>query len=260
MQKNEKSDLLGTARRTFSNANRHFCNLEIEDAKFFQLNPLQIVVDSDISTGFDIHKVALTAPLPEAIIGLAFDFVGNLRASLDQACYAIAIASTPGSNGKKAHFPFGKTLDDVLKKKKKDGGSKNIPDVFFDLILESKPYRDGNYALWQLNNLCNTSKHELLGPIATHFEPMSVVKNAKFESLVSLKIPPRWDFKRQEMIIAIVKHGTKADFEIHLDSFLAIGGDSEISGAPAIRTFFAMKKNVESILDKLEEKIDSLGL
>lgn len=258
MNISEKSSLLGTARRTFSNASRHLSNLEIEDNKFFQSTPMQSVIEFDKSSGHDIHKFVLATPLPEEIVGLAFDFVGNLRASLDQACYAIAIAA--GSDGKKSHFPFGKTLEDVLVKKKGNGGSKNIPDPFFDLIVESKPYRDGNYALWQLNNLCNTSKHELLGPISAQFQPLATAKTAKFERLVSFKMPPRWDFKKQEMVIAVVAHGSKADFEIHMNSFLAIGGDNEISGAPALHTFLLMKKSVESILDKLEDKMNSSRL
>ncbi|MBR7633305.1 hypothetical protein [Janthinobacterium lividum] len=252
---NEK---LGSARRTLKNAQRHIATLESECLNYFQLKPLGTQIEIDSESGHEVHKLVVKVPLPELIEQAAFDAANNLRSALDQACYAIAIAS--GNDGKKAHFPFGKTLEDVRGKKKKAGGSRDIPDEVFSLILAIKPYKDGNLLLWELNDICNKGKHEIITPVGAQFEPMGIVKRGKFEHLVRLALPPKWDFERQEMILAIVGRGSKYEYEMQVSPFLAIAGNGAFSQENALLVLSEMEKAVLSVLDQLEEKMSNLGL
>lgn len=252
------SEKLGSAHRSLRNARNHFVTLETECEHYLKSEPLKHLIEVGKNPAHEVHKVIIKTPIPEIIEQAAFDLANNLRSALDQACYAIAKLS--GTDGTKSHFPFGKTLDDVLKKKKGGGGSKNIPDEVFSLILEVKPYEVGNLILWELNNICNKGKHEIITPIAGMFKNMACLQHAKFERLVALAVPPKWDFERQEMVLATLGRNSAHTYEIRLYPFLAIGGDSAFRGSNALLVFAAMEKEVKSILTRLEEKILSLGL
>src|SRR2546428_10680207 len=79
-------------------------------------------------------------PLPIALAGIAADAIYNLRAALDQAGYAVAVAAK--TSGKNAHFPFGDTLEEV--KSREQGGSKEIPKSIFDAMVALRPFETGN--------------------------------------------------------------------------------------------------------------------
>jgi hypothetical protein len=70
--------------------------------------------DFDACSTTFVDKVVLVKPLPEEISDVAFDAVNNLRASLDQAGYAVSVAA--GGKGKDTYFPFGATAMDVASK------------------------------------------------------------------------------------------------------------------------------------------------
>lgn len=62
--------------------------LDAELKKFFDSSPYRQVIQFDPNGPTDIHKLKLTIELPDALPGIAFDAVSNLRAALDQAGYA----------------------------------------------------------------------------------------------------------------------------------------------------------------------------
>ena len=114
--------------------------MEGEITVFNKTNPCTQVIERDPNTAEFVHKIKLVKPLPVALSGIVFDVVVNLRSALDQAGFAVAVAA--GTNGRAAHFPFGKTLAEVRSRAKE--GSKNIPKEIFDVMVSAKPYKGGN--------------------------------------------------------------------------------------------------------------------
>ena len=85
-------------------------------------NPYQTVIDIDPKTGKHLHKVKMTASVPDEFAHLTAEIIEGLRASLDQTGYSCAIVS--GNKRLKAtYFPFSDSsadLANVIKGRCKD--------------------------------------------------------------------------------------------------------------------------------------------
>jgi hypothetical protein len=132
---------------------------------FIESSPCETVNELDTNTGENVLKIKLVKPMPIEIPGIVFDILSCLRAALDHAGYACAIAG--GKTGYDALFPFGDCLSEIVGKRNVGKGrSIDIPDQIFQVMLGCKPYRGGNDHLWAMNKLCNANKHELVIPFA----------------------------------------------------------------------------------------------
>src|SRR5436190_127055 len=101
------SDPLVSARYMLKHARLRIDEAEGVARGFTQSNPYKPVVEPDADGTNDIHKIKLRIPFPEKLHGIVFDVVNALRAALDHAGYAVAVAANP-TKGSNAHFPFGK--------------------------------------------------------------------------------------------------------------------------------------------------------
>jgi hypothetical protein len=127
--------------------------------RFVQSEPYQRVVEIDPQTAEHVVKFRLTRPMPRELKHVTASVVGNLRATLDQAAFATAIAD--GKSGKFAAFPFARTeaeISDAARSR-----SKQIPADIFAVMASFKPYRGGNDALWALNEPlhCGQAPHDI---------------------------------------------------------------------------------------------------
>lgn len=153
-------DPLDSARFSVEHANEHIAEIKHLVQAFLRSDPHTVSNEPDpnYSTHY-LQYVILTKPLPRRITGLAWDATNNLRSALDQLGYAVAIANDRTS-GHDAHFPFSRKPEDYGTEAAKR--SRDIPKEIFELMTSFEPYKGGNDALWRLNKIANTNKHEVV--------------------------------------------------------------------------------------------------
>ena len=100
------SDPLVSARYMLEHAHRRIDEADGIAGVFQKDGPYTAVMEPNREGTKDIFKVKLNRPLPDVLHGVTFDAVNALRAALDHAGYAVAVAADP-TKGDRAHFPFG---------------------------------------------------------------------------------------------------------------------------------------------------------
>jgi len=250
------ADPLSSSRYSIEHAKRHIDNLEREIVAFLRSKPYTVVIETNAQCTEDSHKVKLTKPMPVTLPGIAFDALNNLRPALDQAGYAVALA-TGKVRPNDAHFPFGKNAADVQHRIK--GRSKDLPKEIFDVMVSFEPYETGKGLLWALNELCNTHKHELVIPCALATGG-GTLKHAFFDALHAFTWPPQWDTAKQEMEIARVPYGATPSYNFQVQTFIALGKVKRVERQPADGILNAMLREVESVVMAVEAEARRLGL
>jgi len=229
--------------------------LDAELKAFFDSGPYRHVIEFDPSGPTDIHKLKLTAQLPDAMSGIAFDAVSNLRAALDQAGYAVAVAT--GGAGKQAYFPFGDSETEVFSRS--SGASREIPSPVFAAMASSKPYRDGDVFLWALNRLCNYHKHRFIVPTAI-YTGGAQARNIYFSSVRDFSFPPQWNRETQEMVLAAMPHRAPFTMDMQIQTFVSF---ADVEGLPIAPCSYALERaaqSVENVLAAIERESQTLGL
>jgi hypothetical protein len=116
-------------------------NTEIET--FAKEEPWTYVIEPDPNTQQQyLHKLVFTARLTEDLPNILFDAANNLRSTLDQIAFAIAVKHTGNPSPKSCAFPFGKTEDDL--RNRVSGACKDLPQEIRDLFVSFNPYDGGN--------------------------------------------------------------------------------------------------------------------
>lgn len=249
------ADILQSAKYSVTHARRHMATLEAELRAFFDAAPYRQVIEFDPSGPTDIHKLKLTAKLPDVLSGVAFDAVSNLRAALDQAGYAVAVAA--GGSGKQAYFPFGDTAAEAASRA--TGASREIPSSVFGAMISSKPYRDGDLFLWALNRLCNYQKHRFIVPTAL-YTGGGHLRNAYFSSVREFSFPPRWNNDTQEMVIAAVPHRAPFTMDMQIQTFVAFADVESLPVCPCTFVLERCAQAVQNVLGGVESECKVLGL
>jgi hypothetical protein len=254
------SDPFDSAKSGIQNAKRNLAEFEWEMREFANNNPYTFVIETNADRTEDFHKYKLTKAIPPLLPDKAFDVCSNLRASLDRAGFATAVAA--GKDGKNSHFPFGSTFAEVQGCRARR--SRDIPDAIFDLMVSFEPYQGGNDLLWALNKLCNTNKHEIVVPMMTATSGI-IIRPASGTNLVisdhlSYQFPPPWDSVKNEMVVFHVRHGVKLNLDVLVQFFVALGKIEAIGREPAAGILNAMASEVERIIMAIEAEARRLGL
>jgi hypothetical protein len=151
---------LETSRRKVALAKAQIAELKQESDVFWQTNQREVIVEADPEhSDEEIHKLKFTAPIPARFTDLTADAVHNLRSSLDSAVYSMAVA-TGKARPKYAAFPFVRSaaaFESHMKTR-----CKYIPEGLYYLFSAYQPYRGGDSALWELNEISLTDKPKLL--------------------------------------------------------------------------------------------------
>src|SRR5258708_11274502 len=88
------ADPFESSRRKLARAKQHVGDFKGHFDAFTNENPYEQVVELDPNNPYQkIHKIRLTKSIPACLDVIAADAVTNLRAVLDQALYAVALAS-----------------------------------------------------------------------------------------------------------------------------------------------------------------------
>lgn len=200
---------------------------------------------------YDI-KIRLVRDMPETISGIMFDALNSLRSSLDQATYDIATAS--GKNGRYAKFPFGDNLADAENLALRTGRS--IQKPIFDMIINTyKPYKEGNNALWALNKLCNSHKHEIVLPtaIANGFATISF-------GGMGLSFIPEWDIFKREISLGSFRDPNPPNESLNVTAYIAIAKTDVMYRRPVLEYIRDVSRIVEDIITGLEAEAVRLGI
>src|SRR6266850_806652 len=220
-----------TAYQRISWAEQQIVELRNRTLEFFNSQDYPRTYEKDPKTGYTVDKFKLTGPLPDTFTRISVQIIESLRSSLDHAACAVV----PRSAKKATHFPFGDSVRDFrgnLKSK-----CRHVPKEIQSLFATFKPYKRGTPSLWALNKICNATKHRGI------IEPGVFIKEVIFDDSHGvgppdmLTIPPRWDRRKNEIIVStsIGKGTIHHDAELVLS--IAFGKVPVFQGRPALGGF-----------------------
>jgi hypothetical protein len=247
------SSHLDSAKSCVDHALKRIRELEADIAAFDRLPPYVDVVEDDPQPGWKVRKVKFTTPIPHTFSHVAFDAVNQLRAALDQAGFAVAVAS--GASGKNAHFPFGDSLAEATSRKTKH--ARDIPERIFNLMLSFQPYFGGNNSLWGLNKLCNANKHEVtLAPVIK----VGKVVVGSGKAVGPSAVCNLWDSASHELTLARFGPGGSVSANFNYSFSVLVGSATHINGKPVVQYLDEVAKDVERILSAVDGEAISMGL
>ena len=194
------------------------------------------------------------ATLPSSLADITGDIVQNRRNALDNAAYAVSVASGR-TDPKFTAFPFAGSVSQMPQAL---GRSKDLPPQIQSMFVGFQPYLGGDDLLWALNEMCVSDKHKMLIPIGT-----GVVRRAgevRGAGFFSMPDPHRWDREKNEM--ELITLGPGAEFQYHFDFrvFVAINGIRVVDGHSVLTVLGDVGQKVESILDAIEMESHRLGI
>ena len=258
------ANVFDSARLTFCRAEHHINEFKSTISGFINSNPWTRIVDKDSNPGKHIHKIKIIRDLPKMLPCILFDAANNLRAVLDQAGYASAVAANSPSL-KAVKFPFGP--DEEHWRNNLAGGCKDLPAEIRAVFEEFKAYKGGNDTLWALNEIANTKKHCALIPlkISTSFVSFSAAIQLKKSNSAPVMIGDSpvlgagWDAAKREVELAICPANVEPQISGHFSFSVAIEDIEVARGQDARRVLDTMAHEVRNALSTTEAKCLSLG-
>jgi len=227
---------------------------------WLSLDPYAQVIEPDPQKpGWEIHKIKLVKPFPEAFGNLVGDVVGNLREVLDTAGYAIALALN-NPDARNTAFPFASDVDHMASS---IGRAKDLPKEIQSLFCGFQPYRGGDDLLWALNELCNGKKHKIITTMGTLMWRSRAFAQGRGRPF-SMPDPHRWDSTKDEMVVLslgpIVVPDATWDYGFDFHPFVAIHEIAVVQGQPVLGVLYELCLKVESILKAIEAETRRLGI
>ena len=255
------TDIFESSKFRFARAKEHILAFKERQSAFLKAKEWSKIIESDASGDNYLHKIRFTKPFPGndfAII--ATEAIEHLRASLDHAAYAIAVASGT-TNPKSAYFPFAQDatgLQAVIK-----GRCKDIPSDIVTLFCSFQPYKGGNDLLYALNSVCIANKHRELTQM--DIIPDITIKEIWAHNIygpINVIVPQLiWDRRKNEIVYLIVPiTQPEASTYTNVVITLHIAFDEIIGGKTAFALLNTMASIVESILVATEGEARRLGI
>ena len=250
-------DIFDSSKRRVARAKIHIHDLKGKVDPFLKDNPCSLVVEPDTDGINNLHKIKFNAVIPDSFGEIAADALENLRAALDQAGYAVAVAA--GANDpRSAYFPIGDdatNLEGIIK-----GGCKQIPNEIVSLFRTFEPYQGWNELIWALNKANNINKHRLLVPACVSLAQMNFSIHGSGGSGCYIP-PPAWDRGKNEIVFAIVATDVeKLQYDLKGTYCISFGEIEVLGGYPATDILNAMASEVESIVMATEAEARRIGL
>lgn len=231
--------LFASPRLTLARAEHHIGELSRSINEFRHANPGTYVVEPDLESQHDIHKIRFGHKPSEDWPCILFDAANNLRAALDQAGYASAIAAQSVSL-KHIKFPFAK---DCAHWANAAGSCKDLPTEIRDIFMATDAYKGGPNLLWAMNELCNTQKHFRLMPLALGNMVLTVspAPNAVIRRAI-------WNPENLELIFLEVQSGHETQYNTHFSYNIAVEGIETLEGKDILHAAQGMRNTVNGIL------------
>jgi hypothetical protein len=219
-------DRFYSPRLTLVRAQHHIADFDKIVHDFVDSKPWTLFVDRDSNPSQDLYKVKFTNALPQMLPCVLFDATNNLRAVLDQAGYASAVAARSPTL-KAIKFPFGPTEADF--KNNFNGGCKDLPLEVRAIFGSCNAYEAGDSTLWAINEIANAKKHLALKPLvianpSAFFSGESIGKGG-FQQIVSPGgFGIGWAPEKNEMTLMSVPAGSNFRIDLDIAFNIAIDG------------------------------------
>lgn len=249
-------DPFNSSKRRIERAKTHIHDLDMGIKSFFDGKPCSHAVETDADGINQLHKIKFTAPIPDRLMEIAADSLENLRAALDQAGYAVAVAAG-ASNPRSAYFPIGEdatNLESIIKRR-----CKNIPDDIVALFRGFQSYEGGNDLIWALNKANNINKHRLLVPACVSLGQMNINMRASGGGGSSIPVPT-WNREKNEIVFAITAPDTELEYDVKGSFCISFDEIEIIRGLPAVTILREMASEVECLVMATEAEARRLGL
>lgn len=255
------ADPFESSRRKLARAKKHILDLERRIGDFIKKNPCTKVVERDLQRAKEIHKIKLVKRVPRSpssFEDFASDAVLNMRATLDHAGYAVAVAANPArKNPTCTAFPFARSaaeLENAIK-----GRSKDIPKEILALFRSFKPYKGGNNLLCALNEICNAEKHKIVTPAALTISTRGAM-NVRGTGDWSTPAQAVWDSSKNEMVLIEAALDAQVEYDLEFFTLVIFDEIDAIRGEQVLGTLNALAGEVERVLLAIEAESRRIGI
>lgn len=234
--------------RRVARAKKHITDLDAGIQDFLSQQPYSRVIETDPNTGYEIHKVKLTAPFPDALLDQAVEIAEGLRAALDKAGYASAV-TLGNTRLKGTYFPIADTDPQIDTDIIGRGRCSDLHSDILSLFRSFNPHKAGNPLIWALNQLANGSKHRILIPVGMSVGGgvMPSFSNPG-RGYIQMGFPPRWDTENDEMVLVTAEKTVQVQYQMSLEMFVEIRQMDGLGRGPAQAIFSAMAAEVERVV------------
>ncbi|WP_439574169.1 hypothetical protein [Phreatobacter sp.] len=218
---------------------------------FLTKNGYTNVVDIEPETGNKVFKVAFRNPLPAKARHLATTALNDIRHALDQAACA-AVAVVTGAEPGDVFFPKGETPSDLLGRLRR-----KIPTELHPIFqsFETYPTQNGapggNHTLCALIEAAGPNKHSVtykVGGRITQYRD----DNIRGTNVISIGLPPEWDWDKNEMIIGVTAPNGHLDYQFKIAGLVAFGPSRGLTGVPVTGFLRQAFTEVSRVVDALE--------
>jgi hypothetical protein len=249
---------LASSRRKLARAKKHIVDLDRKIGAFIKKHPCAKVVERDLQRAKEIHKIKLVKQIPSFLEDIASDAVVNMRAALDHAGYAVAVAANPmRKNPRNTAFPFAGNaveLENAIK-----GRSKDIPKEILTLFRNLKPYKGGNDLLCALNEICNAEKHKIITPVAVTIAT-SGITDVRCTGQWRQPAQPVWDSTKNEIVLIEVPLDTKIDYDLEFFTLVVFDEIQIVRGQQVLGILNTLASEVERVLLAIEAEARRIGI
>lgn len=226
---------------------------------FFQRTPYSLVTEPDPDGVHEFHKFRLAKNLPAVLTKHTVSAIENLRSALDLAAAAVARLVHAPDLGE-IHFPFCKANTD-FKSRVNSSACKPLPDEVKTLFGSFKPYGGGNDILWAVNELCNTSKHRLIFPVAAKGGVhLPLIETSDLVHAPIILMEGLHDCAENEVVFAKTQLGLKWKYRLQIAFGIAFGKVEAVEGKEVYPTLLEMHRVVTEIVDATEAECHGLKL
>lgn len=254
-------DVFYSPRLTLVRAQQHINDFKNSVQEFTDSKPWEYRVDKESRPGQAFHKVIFTRELPEMLPCILFDATNNLRAALDQAGYASAVAAKSPSL-KATKFPFGPCERDW--QNNLAGGCKDLPQAIRAIFENARSYKGGDDILWAVNEIANAKKHLALRPLvitapSAFFTARSVGPGGLEEIVSPGGFGIGWDGNKREITLWSGPESTLVDLEANVTFTVAVDGMDVISNCQTTLFLTAAYQKIARIVADAEAECRRIG-
>jgi hypothetical protein len=244
------ADPFAGPRARIRSARLHIQTLKTQEQAFFGSGAFQW--HQEQVSGVWINKIVQTQDLPEAIAFAAWDGIQNLRASLDLAVCATAVAAGD-ENLKNTYFHFASSEAEWEKSFK--GRTKAAPAFAVDVMRGFKPWGSGNDPLYALAKVSAVERHQLVRPMLLENNSIVLRANVVMNGPGPMRLGTRgWDSVRRELVISETGYPVPIPMEGYaFTTFLAFGDLDLVARKPIIPILDSLANVCGEVIDALEK-------
>ena len=221
---------------------------------FFTSHSYERVAELDSKGIYMEDKIRFKGRLPSHVVKTTVSAIENLRSALDHGACAVV----PRRLWNKTAFPFGDTRSDFCGKLKSK--AVHVPDEIKAVFMALKPYKRGNPTLWALNKICNIHKHRTIIEPGIDIRKPNFVAGPALDEAVFRYESPRWDRRKNEIIISRMVGHTTAHHDIDVSLSIAFGNVPVFRGRPVLAVLRYLAAKIERILWATESEAKRIGV